>query len=104
MVGLRPAGYAVYAATKAAVETMTAIFAKEMGARGIAVTAVAPGPVGTELFLTGKTPEMVEHIVAATPLGRLGTPEDVAGVVSFLVGSDGGWISGAVIRANGGMV
>ena len=104
VVGLRPAGYAVYAATKAAVETMTAIFAKEMGPRGISVTAVAPGPVGTELFLTGKTPEMVERIAAATPLGRLGTPEDVAGVVSFLVGSDGGWISGAVIRANGGMV
>jgi 3-oxoacyl-[acyl-carrier protein] reductase len=104
VVGLNPAGYAVYAATKAAVETMTAIFAKETGPRGIAVSAVAPGPVGTELFLTGKTPEMVERITAATPLGRLGTPEDIAAVVSFLVGPDGGWISGAVIRANGGMV
>ena len=104
VVGLAPAGYSIYAGTKAAMETITAIFAKELRGRDIAVTALAPGPVGTELFLTGKTPEMVEKIAQATPMGRLGTPEDIAGVVAFLVGPEGGWINGAVIRANGGMV
>ncbi|MHC1789309.1 SDR family oxidoreductase [Solidesulfovibrio sp.] len=104
VVGLAPPGYAVYAATKAAIETMTAIFSKELRGRDVAVTAIAPGPVGTELFLVGKTPEMVEKIAQAAPMGRLGTPEDIAGVVAFLVGPDGGWINGAVIRANGGMV
>lgn len=104
VVGLAPPGYSVYAATKAAVETMTAIFAKELRGRDISVTAIAPGPVGTELFLVGKTPEMVEKIAQAAPMGRLGTPEDIARVVAFLVGPDGGWINGAVIRANGGMV
>ncbi|MFP5258495.1 MAG: SDR family oxidoreductase [Acidobacteriota bacterium] len=104
VVGLAPPGYSVYAATKAAIETMTAIFAKELRGRDISVTAVAPGPVGTELFLVGKTPEMVEKIAQISPYGRLGTPEDIARVVSFLVGPEGGWINGAVIRANGGMV
>ena len=104
VVGLAPPGYAVYAATKAAIETMTAIFAKELRGRDITVTAIAPGPVGTELFLIGKTPEMVEKIAQAAPMGRLGTPEDIARVTAFLVGPQGGWINGAVIRANGGLV
>jgi len=104
VVGMAPPGYSVYAATKAAIETMTAIFAKELRGRDVSVTAIAPGPVGTELFLVGKTPEMVEKIAQAAPMGRLGTPEDIARVVAFLVGPEGGWINGAVIRANGGIV
>jgi 3-oxoacyl-[acyl-carrier protein] reductase len=63
---------------------------------------VAPGPVATELFLNGRSPEVIERLTREIPMGRLGTPEDAPGVVSFLAGPDGGWVSGQVIRANGG--
>jgi 3-oxoacyl-[acyl-carrier protein] reductase len=96
--------YSVYAATKAAVETMTAILSKELRGRNITVNAVAPGPVTTELFLEGKSPELVERMAKMNPMERLGTPEDIASVVSFLLGPDGGWVNGQVLRANGGMV
>ena len=104
VVGLYQPGYGVYAATKAAVEAMTHIVAKELGSRGITVNAVAPGPVGTELFLTGKSQEQVSTIARMNPFGRLGTPDDIARVVAFLAGPDGGWINGQVIRANGGVI
>src|SRR5580700_8258000 len=96
--------YSVYAATKSAVETMTAILAKELRGRNITVNAVAPGPVETELFLEGKSPELVERMAKMNPMERLGSPEDIASVVAFLVGPDGGWINGQVLRANGGLV
>lgn len=104
VVGTKLETYSVYAATKAAVETMTAILAKELRGRNITVNAVAPGPVSTELFLEGKSPELVERMAKMNPMERLGTPEDIASVVSFLLGPDGGWINGQVLRANGGMV
>ncbi|AHF93659.1 3-ketoacyl-ACP reductase [Opitutaceae bacterium TAV5] len=104
VVGLAPPGYAAYAATKSAVETLTRIFAKELRGRSISVNAVAPGPTATDLFLNGKTPEQIEHLARIAPLERLGQPEDIAGVVSFLVGPDGGWVNGQTLRANGGMV
>lgn len=94
--------HGVYAATKAAIEGLTHVLAKELGPRGIAVNAVAPGPVGTELFLTGRLPEMIQRIVQDIPMGRLGEPEDVARVVSFLAGPDSGWVSGQIVKANGG--
>jgi 3-oxoacyl-[acyl-carrier protein] reductase len=94
--------YGVYAATKAAVEAMTHILAKELGARGVTVNAVAPGPVATELFLTGKSDELIQRMTKDIPLGRLGEPEDIARVVSFLAGPDSGWVNGQVIKANGG--
>lgn len=68
----------------------------------ITVNAVAPGPVGTELFLTGKTEEQIDQLRKLSPLERLGQPEDIANVVSFLAGPDGGWVNGQVLRANGG--
>ncbi|GBR40072.1 dehydrogenase [Neoasaia chiangmaiensis NBRC 101099] len=102
IVGTYLPAHGVYVATKAAVEALTRVLAKELGPRGITVNAVAPGPVGTELFFTGRPPAVVERIVADVPMGRLGTPEDVARVVAFLAGPDGGWVSGQVIRANGG--
>jgi 3-oxoacyl-[acyl-carrier protein] reductase len=77
------------------------VLAKELGPRSVTVNAVAPGPIGTELFFTGRSPAMIERIVHDIPMGRLGTPEEVAQVVSFLAGPDGGWVSGQVIRANG---
>jgi 3-oxoacyl-[acyl-carrier protein] reductase len=96
--------YGVYSATKSAVETMTAILSKELRGRRIAVNAVAPGPVATDLFLDGKTPELIDRMAKMNPMERLGTPEDIASTVSFLVGPEGGWINGQVLRANGGMV
>ena len=104
VVGLYQPSYAAYAATKAGVEAMTHVVAKELGPRGITVNAVAPGPVATGLFLDGKSDELVAQIAKMNPFGRLGEPEDIARVVSFLAGPDGGWISGQVIRANGGVV
>jgi 3-oxoacyl-[acyl-carrier protein] reductase len=104
VVGTKPETYGVYAATKSAIETMTAILSKEMRGRNITVNAVAPGPVGTDLFLKGKSPELVDRLAKMNPMERLGTPEDIASAVAFLVGPDGGWVNGQVLRANGGMV
>lgn len=104
VVGLKPETYSVYAATKAAVETMSAILSKEMRGRQITVNSVAPGPTGTDLFLNGKSDELIDRLAKANPLERLGTPEDIAAVVAFLAGPDGAWVNGQVLRANGGMV
>ncbi|KQV83796.1 SDR family oxidoreductase [Rhizobium sp. Root1220] len=104
VVGLKLETYGVYAATKAAVETLTAIMSKEMRGRNITVNAVAPGPTATDLFLTGKSDEVVARMAKMNPLERLGTPGDVAASVSFLAGPDGSWINGQVLRANGGIV
>ncbi|CFR16557.1 SDR family oxidoreductase [Yersinia kristensenii] len=104
VVGLKLEKYAVYAATKAAVETMTEILAKELRGRNITVNAVAPGPTATDLFLNGKSAELIEKMAKMAPLERLGTPEDIAAAVAFLVGKDGGWINGQVLRANGGLI
>jgi 3-oxoacyl-[acyl-carrier protein] reductase len=93
----------VYVATKGAVEALTRVFAKELRGRGITCNAVAPGPVATELFLNGKSDELIQQIAKSAPLERLGQPEDIAGVVSFLAGPDGGWVNGQILRANGGM-
>jgi 3-oxoacyl-[acyl-carrier protein] reductase len=103
VIGVRLPTYGVYIATKAAVEGFTQVLAQELRGRRISVNAVAPGPVATELFLEGKSPELIEHMAKMNPLERLGQTEDIARVVSFLVGPEGGWINGQTIRANGGM-
>jgi len=104
VVGLYQPTYGIYAATKAAVEAMTHILAKELGARRITVNAIAPGPVATELFLADKSDAALETIKRMNPLGRLGEVEDIAGAVSLLVDPDGGWINGQVVRVNGGVI
>lgn len=104
VIGLGLPGYAVYGATKAAVETFTNIMAKELRGRRITVNAIAPGPTATALFLDGKSPETIERLAQAAPLERLGTPEDIAAAVAFLVSEDGAWINGQTVRANGGIV
>ena len=104
VVGTKLETYGVYAATKSAVETMTAILSKELRGRSITVNAVAPGPVATDLFLHGKSPELIERFAKMNPLERLGTPEDIASSVAFLAGPDGSWINGQTLRANGGLV
>ncbi|WP_411818979.1 SDR family oxidoreductase [Hyphococcus formosus] len=104
VVGLNLETYGVYASTKAAIETMTKIFAKELRGRNITVNAVAPGPTATDLFLDGKPKEVVDRLAKMPPLERLGTPEDIANAIAFLASPDGHWINGQVLRANGGMI
>ncbi|XP_021741048.1 NADPH-dependent aldehyde reductase-like protein, chloroplastic, partial [Chenopodium quinoa] len=104
LVGSLKEKYGAYAASKAAVETMTKILAKELKGSGITVNAVAPGPVATEMFLDGKSEEMIKKVVDECPLGRLGMVEDVAPVVGFLASDAAEWVNGQVIRVNGGYV
>lgn len=94
--------YGPYIASKAGVEGLVHVLANELRGRNVTVNAVAPGPVATELFFDGKTDAQVEQITKLAPLERLGQPDDIAGVVSFLAGPDGGWINAQVVRANGG--
>jgi len=102
-LALKLPGYAIYNATKAAVESFTHVFAKELRGRNITVNAIAPGPVATELFLHGKSEEQIQQFAKMPPLQRLGQPEDIANVVSFLVGPEAGWVNGQILRANGGL-
>ncbi|GAA0169509.1 reductase [Lithospermum erythrorhizon] len=104
LVGASRPGYGAYTASKAAVEAMVKILAKELKGTGITANCVAPGPVATELFYAGKTEEMIKGMADACPLGRLGQPEDIAPLVGFLVSDAGEWINGQIIRANGGSV
>ena len=96
--------YSIYAATKAAVEAMTSVLAKELRGRNITINAVAPGPTATDLFLNGKPQEVIDRLAKLAPLERLGEPADIAAVVSFLSGPDGAWINGQTLRANGGII
>lgn len=102
-LALNMPGYAIYNATKAAVEAFTHVFAKELRGRNVTVNAVAPGPIATSLFLDGKSDEQIQAFARMPPLQRLGQPEDIASVVSFLAGPEAGWVNGQVLRANGGV-
>lgn len=104
VVGTLLPGYGPYAATKAGVEALTMVLARELRGRDITVNAVAPGPTGTKLFLDGKPEALVQQLANMAPLQRLGRPEDIADAVAFLAGPQGGWINGQVLRANGGMI
>lgn len=94
--------YGPYIASKAGVEGLVHVLANELRGRNITVNAVAPGPVATELFLKGKSEEQLAAMAKMAPLERIGQVDDIAGVVSFLAGPDGGWVNGQVLRANGG--
>ena len=96
--------YGPYIASKAGVEGLVRVLANELRGRNITVNALAPGPVATELFLTGKTEAQIEELRKLSPLERLGQPEDIANVVSFLAGPDGGWVNGQVLQTNGGFL
>ncbi|WP_262017061.1 SDR family oxidoreductase [Serratia liquefaciens] len=104
VVGLLQPSYGMYAASKAAVEALTSVLAKELRGRNITVNAIAPGPTATGLFLDGKTPELIDRLAKMAPLERLGQPQDIAAAVSFLAGADGAWINGQTLRANGGII
>jgi 3-oxoacyl-[acyl-carrier protein] reductase len=93
----------VYAGTKAALETITRSLAAELGSRQITVNAVGPGVVSTDMLNGMISPEWQQSLIADTPLGRLGMPEDIADVVAFLVSNDARWITGEIIAATGGL-
>jgi 3-oxoacyl-[acyl-carrier protein] reductase len=95
-------GYGPYIASKLGVEGLVRVLANEMRGRNVTVNAVAPGPVATPLFLAGKTEEQIEPLRKMAPLERLGEPEDIAALVSFLASPDGSWVNGQVVRVNGG--
>jgi 3-oxoacyl-[acyl-carrier protein] reductase len=104
MVRFAPPELSAYAASKAAVDALTRILAKELRGRDITVNAVAPGPTATPAFLDSTSEEEREQLAALPPLGRLGQPDDIAGLVSFLVGPTGRWVNGQVVYANGGFI
>ncbi|KAH9991090.1 NAD(P)-binding protein [Xylariaceae sp. FL0662B] len=93
--------YLLYSSTKGAIEQMTRVISKDLGRRGIFVNAVAPGPTATELFLRGKSEEILETIANFNPYGRIGIPEEIAETVVFLTHST--WVSGQVLHVDGGM-
>ncbi|WP_331767824.1 SDR family oxidoreductase [Embleya sp. NBC_00896] len=100
-------GLALYFASKAALEAITAVAAHEFGPRGITVNSVTPGATETDMMRAAAGEHLeqaVEHVVSLTPLQRLGRPDDIAGVVAFLAGPDGQWITGQNLRASGGLM
>lgn len=104
VIGKAFPNYGPYIASKAGVEGLVHVLANELRGRNITVNAVAPGPVGTELFYHGKTEEQIAHIASLAPLERLGLPEEIAATVAFLVGPDASWVNSQVLRVNGGFV
>ena len=96
--------YGAYIASKAGVEGLVHVLANELRGRNITINAVAPGQVQTDLFLKGKSDARIDELKKMNPLERLGLPEDMANVVSFLAGPEGGWINSQVVRPNGGFV
>jgi len=95
-------GYAAYAASKGAVDALTLILAKEMRGRDVTVNAVAPGPTATPLYFQGKDEATIQAAAKASPLERLGVPDDIAEVVAFLAGP-ARWVNGQIIYTNGGV-
>ena len=98
-------GYSVYASMKGAIEVFTRYLAKELGALGIRANVVAPGPIETD-FNNGairNNPQMKERLSSLSPLGRVGTPEDIGGVVAFLCSDESAWINGQRIEVAGGI-
>lgn len=93
--------YALYTMTKGAIEQMTRVLAKDLGRKKIWVNAITPGPTATNLFLKGKSPELLETIATWSPHARIGQPEEVADVIACL--STSSWVSGQILKVNGGM-
>ena len=95
--------YLLYNSTKGAIEQMVRLMSKDLLTKGICVNAVAPGPTGTELYYKGKTEQVLKAIAGLSPAGRIGEPEEIAEAIFWLSGASSSWVSGQVIRANGGL-
>lgn len=104
VVGMKLETYGVYTASKAAIESLTAILAKELRGKNITVNAIAPGPTATALFLEGKSDELIARLIQAASLERLGTVEDIAAVLDFAVNEGSNWVNAQILRVNGGIV
>lgn len=102
VIARNPPNYGPYVASKMGVEGLVHTLANELRGKNITVNAVAPGPVATDLFFNGKSPELIEQMKKWPPLERLGEPEDISGVVSFLLSPEGYWVNSQVVRVNGG--
>lgn len=92
----------VYCASKGAIEQLSRILAKDLGAKGITVNTVSPGPVDTPLFREGKPPQVIDFISKQNPNGRLGLPDDISPTVAFLASPAAQWVNGQNLRVNGG--
>ncbi|HET7267723.1 MAG TPA: SDR family oxidoreductase [Oleiagrimonas sp.] len=95
-------GYGAYIASKAGVEGLVRVLANELRGREITVNAIAPGPVATDMFLKGKSDELISQIAGQAPMDRIGQPDEIAAAVAFLAGPDGAWMHAQVVRVNGG--
>lgn len=102
VIALSAPNYGSYIASKLGVEGLSRVLANELRGKNITVNIVAPGPVGTDLFYAGKSPELIEKMRKLPPLERLGEPEDISKVVSFIASPDGYWVNNQVVRVNGG--
>lgn len=91
----------VYIGSKGAVEQFTRVLSKDLASKGINVNCVSPGPTDTALFRDGKSEAVIKHIQSQTPYNRLGSVDDIKGVVAFLAGPEAAWVSGQNIRVNG---
>ena len=99
------AGSAIFAGAKGAAEVYARVLAREVGARGITVNALAPGPIDTATArAAGRIEDRFVAAISMTPLGRIGTPDDIAAVVAFIVGEGGRWITGQHLRVGGGII
>ena len=95
--------YLLYNSTKGAIEQMVRVMSKDLARKGICVNAIAPGPTATDLFLRGKSEQVLNMIAGATPMNRIGKPDEVADAFAFLASNDSRWVTGQTIRVNGGM-
>jgi 3-oxoacyl-[acyl-carrier protein] reductase len=98
------AGQGPYVAAKAAIEGLTKTWAREYASRGVTVNAVSPGYIDTDMTAADLPPERRQAIIQAIPLGKVGKPDDVAAAVAFLAGPHAGYITGHVLRVNGGLL
>jgi 3-oxoacyl-[acyl-carrier protein] reductase len=96
--------YLLYSATKGAIESMTKVLSKDLARRHISINAIAPGPTATELFLRGKSEQILNTIASFSPHNRIGQPEEIADAIVFFSGNASRWITGQILGVNGGMV
>ena len=97
-------GLGPYSATKAAVACLIRSMSKELAGRKIRVNGVAPGPVDTDLFRSGKDEAAIQRSAGMSPFNRVGQPEEVANVIRFLASEDASWVAGQIVQPNGGLV